>query len=89
LSDAQVLAVCRMAKQLERQFGGPQDIEWAIARPQAPHTEGTLMLLQCRPETVWSQKKPTASPHATGGTFGALGMQGLVNTLLTPVKIKQ
>jgi len=44
LSDAQVLAVADLARAAERQFGMPQDIEWAIAG-------GTLHLLQSRPIT--------------------------------------
>jgi cytochrome P450 len=81
LSDAQILAVARMAKQLDRQFGGAQDIEWAIEKTTG-QAEPRLLLLQCRPETVWSQKKKTALTQATG-------LQGLVNTLLTPVRIQQ
>lgn len=44
LSDQQVLAIARLAKQAERHFGAPQDIEWAIY-------QGTLYLLQSRPIT--------------------------------------
>lgn len=81
LSDAQVQAVAAMARQLEKQYGGPQDVEWAIeAHPAYP--EGRLMLLQCRPETVWSQRK--AAADAGYGT----GLQGLVANLLTPVRIQ-
>lgn len=79
LTDAQIGAVARMAKQLEKQFGGPQDIEWAIERAGAADG-GRLMLLQCRPETVWSQRK--AQPQKA-----VAGMEGLVGSLLTPVRI--
>lgn len=80
LSDAQIQAVAALARQLEKQFGGPQDVEWALEDHPA-HPQGRLMLLQCRPETVWSQRKP-AAPVA-----GA-GLQGLVSALLTPVRIR-
>ena len=80
LSDQQIDTIARLAKHLERQFGGAQDIEWAI-EPVHGQPEGRLMLLQCRPETVWSQKK--AAPNAS-----AAGMEGLVNALLTPVRIR-
>ena len=80
LTDNQITAVARMAKQLERQFGGAQDIEWAI-EPVAGQPEGRLLLLQCRPETVWSQKKAQPKVHA-------IGMAGLVGSLLTPVRIR-
>jgi pyruvate,water dikinase len=44
LSDAEVIAVARLARQAETSFGLPQDIEWAIA-------DGRLYLLQSRPVT--------------------------------------
>jgi pyruvate, water dikinase len=81
LSDNQIDTIARLAKHLERQFGSPQDIEWAIETTRdAP--DGRLMLLQCRPETVWSQKKAVAAPAKS------TGMDGLVNALLTPVRIR-
>jgi pyruvate,water dikinase len=80
LTDRQVLAVAALARQLEKQFGGPQDVEWAIEDHPA-HPDGRLMLLQCRPETVWSQRKLDL-PVATAG------LQGMVSSLLTPVRIR-
>ena len=50
LSDAEVRAVAELAKRAERHYGRPQDIEWAI------DAEGRVVLLQSRPETVWSNK---------------------------------
>ena len=48
-----------VALQAERHYRRPQDIEWAIDR----HT-GDILLLQSRPETVWSAKEaaPVAKP---------------------------
>jgi pyruvate,water dikinase len=80
LNDKQIEAVAAMSRQLERQFGAPQDVEWAIADHPA-HPDGQLMLLQCRPETVWSQRR--AAPDAIGS-----GVQGLVANLLKPVQIR-
>jgi pyruvate,water dikinase len=80
LNDRQILAVADMARRLEKQFGCPQDVEWAIE--DAPGAaDGRLMLLQCRPETVWTQHKRTPC-HA------AAGLNGLVTNLLTPVRIR-
>jgi pyruvate,water dikinase len=45
LDDAQVLAVAELARRAARQFGRPQDIEWALAG-------GELYLLQSRPITT-------------------------------------
>lgn len=50
LSDAEVIQLAEMAKRMERAMGRPQDIEWAIGPGRA------ILLLQARPETVWSQK---------------------------------
>jgi pyruvate, water dikinase len=82
LSDNQVIAVARLAKSLEKFMGAPQDIEWAIDRDLP---EGmNLVALQSRPETVWSQRASTA-PQKTYAT----GLEGLLGTLLSGVKVKQ
>ncbi|HET9207031.1 MAG TPA: PEP/pyruvate-binding domain-containing protein [Burkholderiaceae bacterium] len=78
LNDEQIEAVAAMARSLEKQFGGPQDIEWAFE--SAPDDRvGRLMLLQCRPETVWSQRRNAPA---------AAGLDGLVANLLKPVHIR-
>jgi pyruvate, water dikinase len=82
LSPAEVQMLSKMAKLVEKHYGCPQDIEWAI---DLDLPEGAnLTLLQSRPETVWSQKKAAAS--TTGFTFG---MQGLVNSLINPLNKKK
>ncbi|MCX7644041.1 MAG: PEP/pyruvate-binding domain-containing protein [Rhodobacteraceae bacterium] len=73
LSDDEVIAVAQLARRLEKAIGGPQDIEWAIDR------SGRLVALQCRPETVWSQRK--AAPQSF-----ALGIEGVLGTLMAPVR---
>jgi pyruvate, water dikinase len=64
LSDAEVRELAALGKQLERHYGTPQDIEWAIAA-DADGVE-RIHLLQSRPETVWSQRErqPLAQPAA-------------------------
>lgn len=54
LDDEQVLQLARLAKQIERQRGGPQDIEWAVSE------QGEVRVLQVRPETVWSRKQASS-----------------------------
>lgn len=49
-TDAEIVELARMGKQMEQAMGRAQDIEWAIG----PGRE--IFLLQARPETVWSQK---------------------------------
>jgi len=58
LSDAQIVALRDIARRVERHYGRPQDIEWAIDQ------SGDILLLQSRPETVWSSKDraPVAKP---------------------------
>jgi pyruvate, water dikinase len=51
LSDEELASLRAIGRQVERHYGRPQDIEWAIDR----HTQ-QILLLQSRPETVWSNK---------------------------------
>ncbi|MDB6161769.1 MAG: hypothetical protein JWO04_5475 [Gammaproteobacteria bacterium] len=57
MSDAELQALRDLARKVERHYGRPQDIEWAVDR----HS-GDIRLLQSRPETVWSMKE--AAPVA-------------------------
>jgi pyruvate, water dikinase len=52
LSDEELQALRAIARKVERHYGRPQDIEWAVAR-----NTGDILLLQSRPETVWSRKE--------------------------------
>jgi pyruvate,water dikinase len=64
LSDDELHALVDIAKRVERLYGCPQDIEWAIAR-DVPRNEN-VFLLQSRPETVWAAKDavPVAAPKS-------------------------
>jgi len=62
LSDDELHALVDVAKRVERHYGCPQDIEWAISRD---HEAGeNIFLLQSRPETAWAAKDtaPVATP---------------------------
>jgi pyruvate, water dikinase len=48
LSDDEVLAIAKVGKQIERHFGKPQDIEWAVDRVSLSNP---VYILQARPET--------------------------------------
>jgi pyruvate,water dikinase len=50
VSDRELEQLRQIARQVERHYGAAQDIEWAI------DARGNLLLLQSRPETVWSSK---------------------------------
>lgn len=54
LTDAQVISLARLGKQIERQQGCPQDLEFAVEQDRPAGRE--LVLLQRRPETVWSSR---------------------------------
>ena len=61
LSDEELQALRTIARKVERHYGRPQDIEWAVDRQT-----NEILLLQSRPETVWSAKEsaPVARPAA-------------------------
>ncbi len=63
LTDEEILELTRLAKDIEKYYDGkPQDIEWAVDR-DLPFPEN-ILILQSRPETVWSEKevKPIVEP---------------------------
>lgn len=60
LSDEELQALRTVGRAIERHYGRAQDIEWAIDKT------GRVLLLQSRPETVWSAKdqKPVVEAKA-------------------------
>jgi pyruvate,water dikinase len=58
LTDDQLLALREVGRRIERHYGRAQDIEWALDQ------QGNVLLLQSRPETVWSARDaaPVAPP---------------------------
>jgi pyruvate,water dikinase len=81
LSDDQIKAIAKLARQAEKHFGRPQDVEWAVT----VDVDGrdTVHLLQSRPETVWSNKRRQVSQGVH------TGVEGVVSNLLKPVQVKQ
>jgi phosphoenolpyruvate synthase/pyruvate phosphate dikinase len=61
LSDAELQELGNIGRRVERHYGRPQDIEWAVE-----HETHQILLLQSRPETVWSAKE--AAPVARAAT---------------------
>jgi pyruvate,water dikinase len=80
LSGDEAKQVAALAKRAEQHLGVPQDIEWAVDGAAAPDGP-TVVLLQSRPETVWS-RRPPERPSTLKPTFG---MQSLVSTLISPL----
>ncbi len=58
LSDEELQALRTVGRRIEKHYGRAQDIEWAMDK------QGKLLLLQSRPETVWSAKSvaPVTTP---------------------------
>jgi pyruvate, water dikinase len=61
LDDDRVAELVTVAKRVERHYGCPQDIEWAL-----PDGGDAVLLLQSRPETTWAtrEREPAARPAA-------------------------
>lgn len=78
LTDAQLKAIARLARTAEKHYGCPQDIEWAVDA-DLPE-EQCIVLLQSRPETVWSKKQAASSPAANTDM-----MSSIVSTLMNPL----
>ncbi|WP_417555281.1 PEP/pyruvate-binding domain-containing protein [Microbacterium sp.] len=78
IDDDEVKAIATIAKRAEKHFGCPQDIEWAIDRT-LPAGEN-LLLLQSRPETVWSAKQQDRTPTSTG-----FGIASITQSLMTQI----
>jgi pyruvate,water dikinase len=59
LTDEEIRALASLGSRVERHYGTPQDIEWAV-------TGEEIVLLQSRAETVWSSRaaQPLARPKA-------------------------
>ena len=73
LSDDEIQAVARLARRAEKHYKCPQDVEWAI-----DGARGDVLLLQSRPETVWSRRPRQAA------TCNADPITSMVQTLLHP-----
>ncbi len=78
LADDEIMAVARLARRAEKHYGHPQDVEWAVDA-DLPAGERVL-LLQSRPETVWS-KRPLV-PVSAGAESG---YRSIVSTLVSPL----
>ena len=64
LDEHQIAALARLALNIERAFGGPQDIEWTIDRG------GDIWIVQSRPITA-PGIRPVSEPNAPDASHGA------------------
>ncbi len=64
LIDDEICELAWMGKQIEKHYGRPMDVEWAVDK-DVP-SGSNIFILQARPETVWSAKpKAATAPEAT------------------------
>jgi len=76
LMDDEITELARMGKLIEKHYGRPMDIEWAVDK-DLPFG-GNIFILQARPETVWSQKQqPPVAARA-----GASAMDYILASIL-------
>ena len=66
LIDDEITELAWMGKQIEKHYGRPMDIEWAVDKDLP--AGGNIFILQARPETVWSAKPPGPRVAAAGGS---------------------
>lgn len=64
LNSDEILELAKLGRRIEKHYGTPQDIEWAIDK-SLPFPDNVI-ILQARPETIWS-KKPS-KPVTTKGS---------------------
>jgi len=81
LSDEEIIALTALARQVEGHHQCPQDLEWAIDADLEP--PGNIVLLQSRPETVWSDKDREQVSSGENST-----MDYIVANLLTGVRLR-
>lgn len=75
LNDEQLRRIAHAGLRIERLFGGPQDIEWAIA-------DGVLYILQSRPITVQTRTDGALWTRAYGDEYWADATSPLFFSLL-------
>jgi pyruvate,water dikinase len=81
LIDDEIAELAWMGKQIERHYGCPMDIEWAVDKDLP--AGGNIFILQARPETVWSEKQlaPVANSSASA-------MDYILSSMLAGKKMK-
>lgn len=81
LIDEDIIELAKMGKAIEKHYGCPQDIEWAVDKDMPK--VGNVFILQSRPETVWSTKacKPVTGPGKK------TAMDHILSNLLTGKKL--
>jgi pyruvate,water dikinase len=80
LIDDEITELAWMGKQIEKHYGRPMDIEWAVDKDLP--AGGNIFILQARPETVWSDRS-----RSVGTGSGGSAMDYILSSLLTGKKV--
>jgi len=72
ITDDEVVELAKYALTIEEHYGRPMDIEWGLDKQT-----GKLLILQARPETVWSLKKAPIEQKAGIVTEKKILVKGL------------
>ena len=70
LVDDEISELAWMGKQIEKHYGRPMDVEWAVDK-DVP-SGSNIFILQARPETVWSAKAKAAAADASKEATSAM-----------------
>jgi pyruvate,water dikinase len=81
LTDDEILALTQLARRVESHEGRPLDLEWAVDADLNPPDH--IVLLQSRPETVWSERDRISVSTADKST-----LDHIVANLLTGVRLR-
>ena len=80
LIDDEITELAWMGKQIEKHYGQPMDIEWAVDKDLP--SGGNIFILQARPETVWSARRPPER-----GTSGGSAMDYILSGMLAGKRV--
>jgi pyruvate,water dikinase len=80
LIDDEITELAWMGKQIEKHYGRPMDIEWAVDKDLP--SGGNIFILQARPETVWSVKRRPAL-----AAFGGSAMDYILSGMLAGKRV--
>jgi phenol phosphorylase subunit beta len=79
LIDDEITELAWMGKQIEKHYGRPMDIEWAIDKDLP--AGGNIFILQARPETVWTERQASPTP------VGASALDYMLTSMLAGKRI--
>ena len=82
VTDVDLIAIAMLARRAEKHYGCPQDVEWAVDR-HLPDGDNVVML-QSRPETVWSQMSVGPIAKNAGDPVASI-----VSTLVSPLHTRK